>query len=109
VRIAPGEIHIKDPSFLDEIYAPASRKRDKYWFNQRAFKGPESVGATVKHELHRQRREALNPFFSTRSVTAFEPIIQGKVWKLQALLEKHAKDQMPLNLSDIYFGFAQEY
>ncbi|KAH6681450.1 cytochrome P450 [Halenospora varia] len=83
VRIAPREIHIKDPSFLDEIYAPASRKRDKYWFNQRAFKGLESVGATVKHELHRRRREALNPFFST-------------------------KNQTPINLSDVYFGFAQD-
>ncbi|KAH8590152.1 cytochrome P450 [Bisporella sp. PMI_857] len=108
VRVAPGEIHIKDPSFLDEIYAPASRRRDKYWFNQRGFKIPESVGATVKHELHRRRREVLNPFFSTKSVTAFEPIIREKMWKLQALFEEHAKDQTAINLSDVYFGFARD-
>ncbi|KAF4629085.1 hypothetical protein G7Y89_g9065 [Cudoniella acicularis] len=108
IRIGPGEVHFKDPDFLDEIYAPASRKRDKYWFNQRAFKGPESVGATVKHELHRRRREALNPFFSTKSVATFEPIIQEKVSKLQALIEKHIQNQTPINFSDVYFGFAQD-
>ncbi|KAG8409164.1 hypothetical protein J3459_017652 [Metarhizium acridum] len=30
VRINPSEVHILDTSFYDEIYAPASKKRDKY-------------------------------------------------------------------------------
>ncbi|KAK8092396.1 uncharacterized protein PG998_014881 [Apiospora kogelbergensis] len=29
VRINPREIHIRDPYFYDEVYAPASRKREK--------------------------------------------------------------------------------
>ena len=30
VRINPYEIHINDPEYIDEVYAGASKKRDKY-------------------------------------------------------------------------------
>ena len=67
-----------------------------------------SVGATLRHDLHRKRREALNPFFSKKSVTSLEPIISQKVQQLQHRLEDHAKQQTPINLSDVYFAFAME-
>ena len=62
----------------------------------------------MNHELHRKRREALNPFFSKRSVLALGSMISGKVDLLCASLERHVKDGTPINLSDVYFAFANE-
>lgn len=30
VRVSPHEIHIDDPDYVDEIFAPVSKRRDKY-------------------------------------------------------------------------------
>jgi cytochrome P450 len=53
---------------------------------------------TVDHDLHRLRRSALNPFFSKKSVTKLEPIIQAQVEKL-CLRLKQGRGQI-INLSD---------
>ncbi|MCJ1267522.1 hypothetical protein MMC22_007407 [Lobaria immixta] len=108
IRVTPWEIHVKDIEFLDEIYAPSFRRREKYDFETRALKLSMSVGATLGHDLHRKRREALNPFFSKKSVTSLEPIISQKVQQLQHRLEDHTKQQTPINLSDVYFAFAMD-
>ena len=35
IRINPHEIHINDPEYIDELFAGASKKRDKYrWFGR---------------------------------------------------------------------------
>lgn len=67
-----------------------------------------SVGGSIKHDLHRKRREALNPFFSKKSVTNLEPMISQKVEQLHQHLEYHLKHQKHVNLSDLYFAFAME-
>ena len=56
----------------------------------------------MNHELHRKRREALNPFFSKRSVVALEPMIAEKVDLPRASFERHASNGTPINLSDVY-------
>lgn len=38
--------------------------------------------ATVPHELHRQRRAALSPYFSKASISRLEPIVRDSVSKL---------------------------
>ena len=53
-----------------------------------------SMGVRIKHDLYRKRREALNPFFMKQ---------------LCRLMEEHFKQQTPVNLSDVYFAFANEY
>ncbi|KAL8826761.1 MAG: hypothetical protein Q9191_003597 [Dirinaria sp. TL-2023a] len=108
IRVSPWEVHVKDVDFLDDIYAPSFRRREKYSFQTRTLKVPMSVGGSMNHELHRKRREALNPFFSKRSVLALGSMIAGKVDLLCASLERHVKDGTPVNLSDIYFAFANE-
>ena len=62
----------------------------------------------MNHELHRKRREALNPFFSKRSVLPLGSMISGKVDLLCGSFEQHARDGTPINLSDVYFAFANE-
>jgi cytochrome P450 len=102
------EIHIKDPSFLDEIYAPASSRREKYPFLMRTLATSQASGATVNHDTHRKIREALNPFFGKKAITSFESIIKERVLKLRQVVEEHSRSQTPLNLSDIYFALANE-
>jgi cytochrome P450 len=57
---------------------------------------------TVDHDIHRQRRAALNPFFSTRSVTRLEPIIRAQVDKLHAKLILSRNSGQAVNLSDAF-------
>lgn len=62
----------------------------------------------MNHELHRKRREALNPFFSKRSVVALGHMISTKVDLLRVSLERHANNGTSINLSDTYYAFAHE-
>ena len=108
IRVSPWEVHVQDVEFLDDIYAPSYRRREKYAFQTETLKVPMSVGGSMNHELHRKRREALNPFFSKRSVVALGFMISSKVDLLRASLERHVNDGTPVNLSDIYYAFAHE-
>jgi cytochrome P450 len=101
-------VHVDDVEFLDEIYAPSHRKREKYEFQLRTLPVPLSMGGSRTHDLHRRRREALNPFFSKKSVTGLESMINQKVEQLCCLIEAHQKNNAPVNLSDVYYAFALE-
>ncbi|KAK3936257.1 cytochrome P450 [Diplogelasinospora grovesii] len=103
VRINPREVHIKDPHFYDEVYAPASRKRDKDGHFVGVFGFPLSMIATVGHEQHRARRALLNAFFSKKSVQALaESVLQEQEAKLVARLAgAHAAGEV-LRLDDAY-------
>jgi len=82
VRILPDELHINDPDFYDTIYAPASKQRDKYERWVQIGGSTTSSFATVRHDQHRVRRAALNPFFSEQSVTRLGPMIMSKMQRL---------------------------
>ncbi|KAI0465626.1 cytochrome protein [Xylaria cf. heliscus] len=75
IRISPYEVHIKDSSFYESLYAtnrqPAKRKELKDRFNN-----PTSAFSTPDHFTHRIRRGALNPFFSKRAISERAQIIQ---------------------------------
>ena len=109
IRVTPWEIHVNDVDFLDDIYAPSFRRREKYDFQTRTLKLPFSVGGSIQHELHRKRREALNPFFSKKSVVELGPMIGEKVKRLCQNFEDHLKQRKPINLSDVYYALANEY
>ena len=51
------------------------------WTRENAFK-------TVQHDLHKQRRNQISPFFSKASVRTLEPLILSKVNKLCDRLEE---------------------
>ena len=99
---------MNDVDFLDEIYAPSFRRRDKYAHQTRTLPVPLSVGVSIQHDLHRKRREALNPFFSKRSVQSLGPMISAKVDLLCKLFDDHLNSRIPINLSDVYLAFANE-
>jgi hypothetical protein len=109
IRITPDELHVNDIGFLDTVYAPSSKRRDKYEYQLRTLRVPGGVGTTASYDLHRKRREALSPFFSKRNVVYLEPLITEKVEQLCQIVAKHAVEKTPVNLSDIFNAFSNEY
>ena len=92
VRINPEELHVRDPDWYDELMTTSIRRpRDK----TAAFAGrtgKNSIFGTVPHDLHRVRRAPVNPFFSKKSISAIEPLIQEKVDLLCTALGEYAPD-----------------
>ncbi|KAI9837891.1 MAG: hypothetical protein M1837_002681 [Sclerophora amabilis] len=99
VRISPNELHVNEPSFIDELYAGGGKARDKYDYATAQFGIPDSVFGAVSHNLHRMRRGALNPFFSKASVTKLEPIIHEKIEKLCRQLKTYEGSGSPVDLT----------
>jgi hypothetical protein len=109
VHVAPNEVHVNDVEFLDPIYNPPSRSRNKYLPNLKGLPLDQSVGAAKNWEIHRKRREALNPFFSHKRVLDTEALINGKVREFCCTLDDLAGSGRILNMSDMYFALALEY
>ena len=108
LRVTPREIHISDSNFLDTVYAPSLVRRDKDEYQLRTLRVPTALGTTADYNLHKKRREALNPFFSKRNVLHLEPIIMGKINQLCQLIEDHSRRSTVVNLSDAFFAFTNE-
>lgn len=109
IRVTPDELHVNDVGFLDTVYAPSSSRRDKYDYQLRTLRVPGGVGAAISHDVHKKRREALGPFFSKRNVLHLELLITEKVEELCQVIKKHALAKTPVNLSDVFFAFSNEY
>lgn len=108
VRINPHELHVKDSQFYDELYAPSSKRRDKY-ANWTVLAGaPASTFATVTHAQHRLRRAALNPFFSKRAVANAEPLIWDKVQHLCRRLEAACRARNVVRLDAAYMALTMD-
>jgi cytochrome P450 len=83
-------------------------RTDKYEYQLRSLRVPGGIGASVSHDVHRKRREALAPFFSKRNVIHLEPLITQKVNQLCQVISRHATNQTTINLSDVFFAFSNE-
>ncbi|OAA37673.1 Cytochrome P450 [Metarhizium rileyi] len=108
VRINPQEVHILDTSFYDEIYAPASKKRDKY-ADYVVFLGvPTGAFATCPHDHHRIRRKALNLSFSKKAIYEIEDLIQAKVDLLCSRFRDIAQTDKVVRLDAAFFALAND-
>ncbi|KAK3323729.1 cytochrome P450 [Cercophora scortea] len=109
IRITPDEVSIADPDFFDTIYAPGpGHKRDKDPEKGKALGFSTSIGATVGHDLHRKRREPLNPFFSHRSIARLGPRLSDKIQQLEDHFARAAAAGDVVHLSDLYYAFAND-
>lgn len=93
---------MNDPDFLDQIYAGAGRRREKYSTTLDINQVTGSIITTKDHNLHRRRRAALNPFFSKQNVRRLEPIIQRAVVGLLGRMEGWAKTSVPAPMNTAY-------
>lgn len=64
--------------------------------------------ATIDHDHHRLRRNAINPFFSKTNVRKLEPVIQSNVSKLMTRLEKLEDTGEPVNLNIVFSAFTSD-
>lgn len=117
IRITPTELHIDDPDYYEQLYSRASR-RDKYSYFSGRFGYASDSFSTTNHDLHRLRRKPLNPMFSIKRISEFQPVIRDKVGKLCQKISLYQDGQvLPLSrawmalTTDIIteYAFAKSY
>ena len=109
IRVSPHEVHVNDVEFLDPIYNPTTRKRNKYLPNLKGLPLDHSMGAAKNWEIHRMRREAVNPFFSHTKVVSMEHLLRNKVQEFCLTIDGFIGSDKTLNLSDLYFALSLEW
>ncbi|KAM7200690.1 Cytochrome P450 monooxygenase sdnE [Naviculisporaceae sp. PSN 640] len=105
VRINPFEVHIQDSTFWDELYTK-NKEYERYAWMSGRFGANTTTSSTVKSDLHAIRRAPLNPMFSKRSITEFEPIVHEKVELLSKGLAAYAKSGEVLEMNSAFNAFA---
>ncbi|KAI0146123.1 trichodiene oxygenase [Xylariaceae sp. FL1272] len=107
VRISPHELHVNDPNFFDKIYQQDG-VWDKYAWSVDAFGAPGSVLFTTNHELHKARRQPLNPFFSKVRVNNQVDMIEQHLAKLCDRITKFADSGDTFNLGAAVTAFVRD-
>jgi hypothetical protein len=108
IRINPHEIHIYDPDYIEIIYANG-KGIDKPDYFSHQFGTPGSVFGTTQHELHRQRKAAIQPLFSKQRVIEQLPQIREQADKaLKRLSNEYAGTEQVLNIGDMLSCFAAD-
>jgi cytochrome P450 len=108
VRITPRELHIKDGHYLNPIFAPSNRIRDKDPKYLPALASPEAAISTVSHDLHRYRKALLQRFFSKQSVIKLEPYIWTKTEQMADILRQAYHDGTVVDGLGIFGGFTAD-
>lgn len=99
MRIAPDEVHINDPVYLDiQFTSSTSPKQNKYAPHQNQFGWPQSTSNTIDSSLHKMRRGALAGFFSRKSILVLEPMIREKIEKTCSRLSEVKATGSPIDL-----------
>jgi cytochrome P450 len=62
---------------------------------------PTALGSQ-KHDLHKSRRAALNPFFSKQNIRRLEATIVEVLDRIFQRLDEHVRTKLPVNLSLLY-------
>lgn len=101
VRISPYELHIHDIESIDKIYSQEG-KWDKYAYPIVAFGSMKTTHATLKHDLHRMRRAALNPFFSKQKIATLGPLMEKKIDQLSRRFQEFAASGNVLSIGTAY-------
>lgn len=96
VRITPDEISVADAEFHDKLYAPQPAVRDRHPSFSAALGTLNGCFSTNDHFLHKQRRAAVNAFYSPANLAAFEPLAQDLVKHLCDLLWEKRGQVTPL-------------
>ncbi len=63
---------------------------------------------TISHDLHRNRRAALNPYFSKQSIRRLEPHIHRVLAKALGRLAHHAETGAPINMNMLYSAITSD-
>ncbi|KAK4210604.1 cytochrome P450 monooxygenase sdnE [Rhypophila decipiens] len=105
VRINPFEVHIQDSTFWDNLYT-GNKEYERYAWMSGRFGANTTTSSTVQSDLHAIRRAPLNPMFSKRSITEFEPIVHEKVDLLSERLAEYLRSGEMLEINSAFNAFA---
>ncbi|KAJ5921253.1 hypothetical protein N7466_009579 [Penicillium verhagenii] len=108
IRISPREVHIKDSSYYDDIYASSMRKREKDYPSIRSFEIDGASFSTISAEDHRERRAPFEKFFSKSAVAKMEHIIQQRLDKLCGHLDRGYESYKVVNLGAGFAGMTAD-
>jgi cytochrome P450 len=107
VRIAPDEVHILDADLWETLFSKAGRV-DKYNWMSNRFGNDTSVLTTAAHDLHRVRRNALNPYFSRQRILGLQDTIRQKLSVFVNQIRENANAGAPITISRGYMAFSED-
>ncbi|KAI0487174.1 putative cytochrome P450 [Xylaria cf. heliscus] len=105
VRINPFEVHIEDSGYWDELYT-GHKEYERYEWMSGRFGANTTTSSTVRSDLHAIRRAPLNPMFSKRNITKFEPVIKQKVELLSKRIASYKDGDRVLVLNNAFNAFS---
>lgn len=110
IRINPFEVHVLgNKAFYYDLYAGASRPRDKWGFYARQLGANDSIFSTVDHNLHKVRRAALSPFFSVASVKKLQGVVEERIDAVLRHIAEHARSSTePLDVALVFAAFTND-
>lgn len=79
IRASPEEIHVQDSQWYDTLCTGPGHIRDKWDRANRANGSPGAVASATAHAKHKERRAAINPFFSKKAIDELEGKTKEKV------------------------------
>ncbi|KAJ2902832.1 glycosyl hydrolase family 31 [Zalerion maritima] len=101
LRIGPNEVHLCDPDNYDKIYSLTSKfTKDPQFYN--IFGNPQSHFSNPNPAASRKQRAILSPFFSKRSASKQEALIQSKALKLCDLIDNETSRGCPVWISQAF-------
>ncbi|KAJ5198876.1 hypothetical protein N7491_000557 [Penicillium cf. griseofulvum] len=108
IRIAPLEVHIKDSSYYDEIYASSKRRREKSAELVAQFDLNDTVFASISPEDHRKRRSHVDKHFSKQAVSHMEHLIYENIDKLDNHFKRAFELHKVINLDAGFAGLTSD-
>ncbi|KAG8531301.1 uncharacterized protein KY384_002929 [Bacidia gigantensis] len=106
IRINPYEVHIDDPDFYDEVYVLGGKRKSDIWtWSAPMFGTPNSILATIEHDVHRRRRNAYSTFFSKQSIRKYSGVVQANMDRVIARFKEYQSKGQPVNLMHAWTAF----
>ncbi|KAJ6185655.1 hypothetical protein N7519_006956 [Penicillium mononematosum] len=108
IRITPLEVHIKDSSYYDEIYASSKRRREKAAELVARFDLEGSGFSSVSPEDHRKRRSHVEKHFSKQAVSNIGHLIYENIDKLDNHFKRAFKFHEVVSLGAGFAGLTSD-
>ena len=80
----------------------SNNRLDKYDYYYSMLGNPTATFPTIKHDIHKVRRGALNPFFSPAAVDRFHPVVQQVADRLTERMREVMVQDKPVPLFFAY-------
>ncbi|KAI1089144.1 cytochrome P450 [Rostrohypoxylon terebratum] len=108
IRISPYELHVNDAAFFDTLYGRQEGVWHKYDWSVNAFATKGATIWTADHNLHKNRRLPLNPYFSKVKVSNQEDMIMRHIQTLFERLSGFAASQKTFDAGAAFTAFVRD-